>query len=101
MKRALLFLMNLLSPATEISKQWIAFPNPVGDVLILQRGISQFHDEITIEVFTMDGKLVQKCIKPDANRIELRDLNSLPKGILLLKISSANYTETIKLSKIH
>jgi len=84
MKRALLFLMNLLSPATEISKQWIAFPNPVGDVLILQRGISQFHDEITIEVFTMDGKLVQKWIKPDANRIELRDLNSLPKGILLL-----------------
>jgi len=101
MKRALLFLMNLLSPATEISKQWIAFPNPVGDVLILQRGISPFHDEITIEVFTMDGKLIQKWIKPDANRIELRDLNSLPKGILLLKISSANYTETIKLSKIH
>jgi len=37
---------------------------------------------------------------PDANRIELRDLNSLPKGILLLKISSSKYSETIKLSKI-
>ena len=101
MKRALLFLMNLLSPATEISKQWIAFPNPVGDVLILQRGISQFHDEITIEVFTMDGKLVQKWIKPDANRIELRDIQFLPKGILLLKISSSKSSETIKLSNIH
>jgi hypothetical protein len=101
MKRALLFLMNLLSPATEISKQWIAFPNPVGDVLILQRGISQFHDEITIEVFKMDGKLVQKWIKPDANRIELRDIRFLPKGILLLKISSSKSSETIKLSNIH
>ena len=101
MKRALLFLMNLLSPTTEISKQWIAFPNPVGDVLILQRGISQFHDEITIEVFTMDGKLVQKWIKPDANRIELRDIQFLPKGILLLKISSSKSSETIKLSNIH
>jgi hypothetical protein len=48
----------------------------------------------------MEGKLVKKWIKPDANRIEIRDLNSLPKGILLLKIGSANYSETIKVSKI-
>jgi hypothetical protein len=93
--------MNLSSPAPEILKQWTAYPNPVGDVLILQKRISQFQEEITIEVFTMDGKLVQEWIKPDANRIELRDIQFLPKGILLLKISSSKSFETIKLSKIH
>jgi len=101
MELAWLILMNLSSHVPEISKQWTAYPNPVNDVLILRNRNNQFLDNITIEVFTIDGKLVQKWIKPDANRIELRDLNSLPKGILLLKISSAHSSETIKLSKIH
>ena len=99
MYRAWLFLLNLSSTTTEFSKQWTAFPNPVGDALFLQKNSSQFQDKVRIEIFTMDGKLVQQWIKPDTNRIELRDLNSLPKGILLLKISSSKYSETIKLSK--
>ena len=100
MYRAWQLLQNLSTSAPEISKQWTAFPNPVGDVLILQKNSSQFQDTVRIEIFTMDGKLVQQWIKSDANRIELRDLNSLPKGILLLKISSSKSSETIKLSKI-
>lgn len=101
MEQAWLILMNLSSSESKFSKQWTAYPNPVSDVLILRNSNNQFSDDITIEVFTLDGKLVQKWIKPNANRIELRDLNSLPKGILLLKISSSNSSETIKLSKIH
>jgi serine protease AprX len=100
MYRAWLLLVNLSTSAPGISKQWTAFPNPVGDVLILQKNSSQFQDKVRIEIFTMDGKLVQQWIKPNANRIELRDLNSIPKGILLLKISSSKYSEIIKLSKI-
>jgi serine protease AprX len=100
MYRAWQLLQNLSTSAPEISKQWTAFPNPVGDVLILQKNSSQFQDTVRIEIFTMDGKLVQQWIKPDANRIELCDLNSIPKGILLLKISSSKYSEIIKLSKI-
>jgi serine protease AprX len=100
MYRAWQLLQNLSTSNPEISKQWTAFPNPVGDVLFLQKNSSQFQDKVGIEIFTMDGKLVQQWIKSDTNRIELRDLNSLPKGILLLKISSSKYSETIKLSKI-
>ena len=84
-----------------ISKQWTAYPNPVGDVLILKKDNDEVQNEINIEVFTMEGKLVKTWIKPDATWIELRDLNSLPQGILLLKISSSKYSETIKLSKIN
>jgi subtilisin family serine protease len=100
MYRAWLFLLNLSASAPEVSKQWTAYPNPVDDVLFLQKNSAQFQDNVRIEIFTMDGKLVQQWIKPDTNRIELRDLNSLPKGILLLKISSSKYSETLKLSKI-
>lgn len=99
MYRAWLNLINLLTPVREISKQWTAYPNPVGETIILQKSGSGFQDEIKIEIFSMDGKLLQKWIKPDAQRIELRDIESLPTGILLLKISSAKSSETIKLSK--
>jgi hypothetical protein len=83
------------------NSRWLVYPNPVTDIIILWNNGSDFQGEISIEIYTLDGKLVQKWIKPNANRIELRDLNSLPKGILFLKISSANSSEIIKLSKIH
>lgn len=79
---------------------WLLYPNPVTDIIVLRKNNTAFQDEIGIEIFTVDGKLVQKWIKPDARQIELREIQSLPKGILLLKISSAYSSETIKLSKI-
>lgn len=100
MKWAGIRLTNFSAKIVNESKQWTAYPNPVSDVLILQKNSGQFQDEIHIEIYTMDGKLVQKWIKPDSERIELRDIQSLPKGILLLKISSAKSSETIKLSKV-
>ena len=99
MYRAWQLLLNLSTSTPEVSKQWAAYPNPVSDVLILQNNNNQFQNEINIEVYTIEGKLVKKWIKPDANRIELRDINELPKGILLLKISTNKSSETIKLSK--
>ncbi|HSO89278.1 MAG TPA: S8 family serine peptidase [Draconibacterium sp.] len=101
MYRAWLNLTTSTVPVRGISKQWTAYPNPVGDVLILKKDNDEVQNEINIEVFTMEGKLVKTWIKPDATWIELRDLNSLPQGILLLKISSSKYSETIKLSKIN
>jgi len=100
MHRAWQLLQNLSTSTSEISKQWTAFPNPVSDVLILQKNSNHFQNEINIEIYTIEGKLVKQWIKPDANRIEIRDLASLPKGILLLKISTDKSSETIKLSKI-
>jgi hypothetical protein len=101
MYRAWLSLINMSISDHKISKQWTAFPNPVSDVIILQKNSTIFQDEISIEIFTVDGKLVQKWIRSDDYRVELRDIQYLPKGILLLKISSAQSSETIKLSKIN
>jgi hypothetical protein len=83
------------------NSRWMVYPNPITDIIILRNNGSDFQGEISIEIYTLDGKLVQKWIKPEANRIELRDIQFLPKGILLLKISSSKSSETIKLSNIH
>lgn len=79
---------------------WLVYPNPVTDVIFLRKSSTDFQNQIKIEIFTPDGKLVKKWIKPDSQNIELRDIQRLPNGILLLKISSDNHSETIKLNKL-
>ncbi len=82
------------------SNQWIVFPNPVRDRIILKSNNNLFYEEVRIELFSMDGKLVGKWIKQVTNQIELNNLQSIQPGILILKISTANSTETLKLSKV-
>ncbi len=100
MQKAHFLLMNSSSRLEQFSKQWIAYPNPFGETLILQKNGSQFQGKVKLEIYSIEGKLLRKWEKPDAPWIELNDLNLLPTGILLLKISSANSSETIKLSKV-
>jgi len=76
------------------------YPNPVTDVIYLRKNSTALQNHVNIEIFTPDGKLVKKWIKPDSQNIELHDIQSLPNGILLLKISSDNHSETIKLNKL-
>ena len=99
MEKASFFLMNLSSPIREISNQWTAYPNPLSETLYLYKNGNRFADKIEIEIYSMDGKLLRKWIKPDARITEFRDINSLPDGVLLLKINSAKSSEIIKLIK--
>jgi serine protease AprX len=78
---------------------WEIYPNPVKDNLFLYKKNGQSIGEVAIEIFSVEGRLLKKWIKANAQRIELHDIQSLPNGILLLKISSDNNSETIKLSK--
>jgi hypothetical protein len=100
MEKASFFLMNLSSPIREVSNQWTAYPNPLGETLYLNKNGNRFADKIEIEIYSIDGKLLRRWIKPDVQQTELRDIQLLPNGILLLKINSANSTETIKLIKV-
>ena len=100
MQKAHFLLMNSSTSFKNNVKHWKAYPNPVNDFLILQKNGINFQDKINIEIYSIEGKLLQKWEKQDASRIELYNLNPLPNGILLLKISWANSSETIKISKI-
>jgi subtilisin family serine protease len=97
---AFLELFNLNVPAFESEKQWTVYPNPVNDYVVLQNNSGQLYDKIEIEIFSLEGRLIQKWIKSYTPRIELRNIGSLPAGILLLKISSGNSSETLKLGRI-
>jgi hypothetical protein len=80
--------------------KWKAYPNPVNDVLIIEKEGGQTNGKIVIEIYSIDGKLLRKWEKQDVQQIELSNLNLLPNGFLLLKISTKNASETIKLSKV-
>ena len=100
MQKASFSLMNLSSPIQKIFAKWVAYPNPLKETLILRKSGNQGEKEINFEIYTINGKLLRKWEKTDAPQIELNDINTLPNGILLLKISSANSSEIIKLSKV-
>jgi hypothetical protein len=82
------------------NSQWLVYPNPVAEKLVLQKIDGSFSDKTEIGIFSVDGKQLLKKIVAGENQIELEELNQLPAGLLILKISSEGETETFKLSKI-
>lgn len=100
MERAWIYLINLTSPVFENNQQWFAYPNPVNNYIVLQKNSSNIQGEVEITIYSIEGRLLQKWKKQDAQRIELRNFNSLSSGILILKIKSDTYSQSIKLSKI-
>ena len=81
------------------NKNWMAYPNPLNDYIILQHKPGKKSEEVTIEIFSADGRFIQKRVLPFSSKIVLNKLQSLPLGILLFRIRTESSTETIKLSK--
>ncbi|HRX13344.1 MAG TPA: S8 family peptidase, partial [Draconibacterium sp.] len=100
MQKAHFLLMNTSVAVLSKKNKWKAFPNPVKDMLIIENEGVQINGKIVFEIYSTDGKLLRNWEKQDAQRIELDNLNLLPNGFLLLKISTNNASETIKLSKV-
>ncbi len=100
MQKAHFSLMNTSATVLGNLNKWKAYPNPVNDVLIIEKEGSQTNGKIVIEIYSIDGKLLRKWEKQDVQQIELSNLNLLPNGFLFLKISTKNASETIKLSKV-
>ncbi len=100
MSKAWARMFNLFVSADNLQKRWLAYPNPVNEKLILSNNNPITEGNTEIEIYSMDGKLLRSWIKRTTPKIELNNLQVLPKGILLLKIKNAGVTETIKLSKV-
>lgn len=100
MQKAHFLLMNTSATVLSKKNKWKAFPNPVKDLLIIENEGVQINGKIVFEIYSTDGKLLRNWEKQDAQQIELDNLNLLPNGFLLLKISTKNASETIKLSKV-
>ena len=83
----------------EKSVDWVVYPNPVLDNLILQKK-STNTGKTDVAIFSTDGKILWQKTFSRGNRLVLDEMNQLPVGILILKISAEGKTETFKLSKI-
>ncbi|SHE76125.1 Por secretion system C-terminal sorting domain-containing protein [Mariniphaga anaerophila] len=82
----------------DTSETWLVYPNPASDYIVLQKQKITLNKKVQIAFYSLDGKLLKKEEKNDAARIMLKDLYSLPRGLLILQIISDDETETLKIA---
>ena len=79
---------------------WLAYPNPANEYIILQKHSKASSGDIRISFYSADGKILRQEIRPDASKIILRNISILESGLLFLQIISEDTNETIKIKKI-
>ncbi len=100
MKLADSILKSSFVPYRQNQQNWLAYPNPVQNFLVLQNQSLNFHEKIIVSFYSADGSLLRKEYKTGGPKIILNNLSALPAGFLILKIETAGKTESVKLSKI-
>jgi subtilisin family serine protease len=78
---------------------WLVYPNPVNDYMVLQKKTNVVADQIELAFYTLDGRLIRKNIKSDASKIMLTDLSSITPGMLILQIISGDAVQAVKIYK--
>lgn len=78
---------------------WLVYPNPANDYIVIQKNGNATLGKVQLAFYTLDGKLVRKEQKSDAIKIIIQDLQTLPRGLLLLQIISDDVTESVKIRK--
>ncbi|MDD4108099.1 MAG: S8 family serine peptidase [Prolixibacteraceae bacterium] len=79
---------------------WIAYPNPAKNYLVLQNRSKTNTGNIRISFYSLEGKMVYREIRPDDSRIVLRNLHMLRPGLFIVQIVSEDIIENIKIKKI-
>ena len=85
------FQQNFLSNPTAIEiaekSEFSFYPNPAKDCIYLN--LKQAHNEnVNVEIFNIKGTKVWSSILESAKDLEKIDINSLPSGMYMLRISS-------------
>jgi subtilisin family serine protease len=99
MKLADKILKSSLPERFENEGDWLVYPNPVVDYLVLQKKSNLVSDKMELSIYTLDGRLIGNEIKNGSSKILLNDLSSLPSGILLLQIVADDAVQTVKIFK--
>jgi hypothetical protein len=74
------------------------YPNPVADVLNIQQ-VNERNQVSTIEILTIDGRLVYKEKQKTHENATQINVSGLPQGLYLCKIHNEKRTETTKFIK--
>lgn len=95
---------TLLDPVSvEIAEQnnnWTIYPNPVRNRIVLQSATDLQLNKLVINLYSLDGSVVQSWQKPAAHSVVLNNLENVEAGIYLLLIQTKSNVETFKINKI-
>jgi subtilisin family serine protease len=80
---------------------WLVYPNPATDYLVLQKSSTASSGMVQLAFYTVDGKLLRREEKPDASKIMVQNLQTLPRGLLILHIVSDDAAEAFKIKISH
>jgi len=77
------------------------FPNPCQDIANIMFSIDE-PDNITIEVFNMEGKKIETIVdNQNTTQINSKwNCSNLDEGIYLVKLKTSNFTESVNLVKL-
>jgi hypothetical protein len=94
---------QLLNPTAVANKMlnsdWMVYPNPFKNSIVLQNTIGNNQEELKIELYSISGQLLKQWNKPGSRKVVLSDIPELGNGMFLLQISAGHQSETFKLSK--
>ncbi len=83
----------------ENGRQWLLYPNPVNNYLVLQKNGDPVSGPVEINFFSLDGRLLRKEKMAGAQKIMAGNLQSLPTGMLILQIISNGSSDAVKIFK--
>ncbi len=82
------------------NNNWQVRPNPFYDKLYLLN-MDNFGEDVLFSFYSVDGRLLYQEKMKSASQISFDNLQSLPTGLLILKVDTGNGTQSVKLSKTH
>lgn len=81
-------------------EKWAYYPNPFKDHLVLKDLENTFNDEVQIELFGVNGIKYLQHNYSNRNTIVINKLESIPSGVVIIKIKTPRHTYIQKLIKI-
>lgn len=98
LKIADLILKNTFVDKLKNGDTWQIYPNPAKDYIVLQKNEKVTSSKVQIGFYSTDGRLLRKEETPDAVKILLQNLHTLPPGIVILQIVTDDATDAVKIA---
>jgi hypothetical protein len=83
-----------------LDNSWLVLPNPFNDYLMIQNTNANTNENCVVSIYNLQGIMVWQQNFESSEMFVLRNLDHLPKGILILSIRSGGREERIKLIKV-
>jgi serine protease AprX len=85
---------------TEINKNWVVYPNPFIDRLIIFQQNENSNESVVFEFIDINGRILKRQVIQSQPVMVINNLAGLPDGLIILKAKSSNQTLVYKLIKL-